>query len=150
LFVAHDLSVVNHISDHVAVMYVGQIVEVAETKALFSSPGHPYTSLLLSAIPEPDPRTRRRRVRPAAQTDTVSIQTNPAGPRQLLLQGEVANPAAPPSGCYFHPRCQYAVDTCTTVPPTLREIEPGRFVRCHRATELDLPGVAPRHSGPLP
>jgi peptide/nickel transport system ATP-binding protein len=121
LFVAHDLSVVRHISDRVAVMYVGQMVELAPASELFSQPKHPYTSALLSAIPVPDPRVR--------------------GTRQPL-QGEVANPAAPPSGCYFHPRCPFAVDVCKTTPPAWEEVEPRRFVRCHRAKELTLSGVA--------
>ncbi len=120
LFVAHDLSVVKHISDRVAVMYVGQIVEVADSASLFSQPLHPYTAALLSAIPVPDPRARSER-RP--------------------LTGEVANPAAPPSGCYFHPRCPYAVEKCKTTAPAWEELEPGRFVRCHRARELTLAGV---------
>src|SRR5438309_8732065 len=128
LFVAHDLSVVKHISDRVAVMYVGQMVELADTDALFASPKHPYTAALLSAIPEPDPRMRSR--------------GSKQGRRRVVLQGEVANPAAPPSGCYFHPRCQYAVDQCRTVAPTWEEIEPGHFVRCHRSRELQLPGVS--------
>src|SRR5438309_8155243 len=128
LFVAHDLSVVKHISDRVAVMYVGQMVELADTEALFTSPKHPYTAALLSAIPEPDPRARSR--------------GNKKGRRRVVLQGEVANPAAPPSGCYFHPRCQYAVDQCRTVAPIWEEIEPGHFVRCHRSRELQLPGVS--------
>ena len=89
LFVAHDLSVVKHISDRVAVMYVGQMVELADRDTIFSAPKHPYTSALLSAVPRPDPRSRAKRI---------------------TLLGEVANPAAPPSGCYFHPRCQFAVD----------------------------------------
>ncbi len=93
LFVAHDLSVVKHLSDRVAVMYVGKIVELAERDQLFSAPKHPYTAALLSAVPKPDPRARARR---------------------QPLRGEVANPAAPPSGCYFHPRCPYAIDICTT------------------------------------
>jgi peptide/nickel transport system ATP-binding protein len=133
LFVAHDLSVVKHISDRVAVMYVGQMVELAETTRLFAVPKHPYTSALLSSIPEPDPvnNPRRRRLNPAAA----------AASRRIVLQGEVANPAAPPSGCYFHPRCQFAVDTCRTLAPSWEEIEPGHFVRCHRARELSLPGV---------
>jgi peptide/nickel transport system ATP-binding protein len=122
LFVAHDLSVVKRISDRVAVMYVGQIVELAPTRKLFAQPLHPYTSALLSAIPEPNPRARSNRT---------------------ILQGEVANPAAPPSGCYFHPRCQYAIDVCKTTPPTWEEVEPGRHVRCHRARELTLAGVVP-------
>ena len=120
LFVAHDLSVVKHISDRVAVMYVGQIVEMAPAAALFAHPKHPYTSALMSAIPAPDPRLRAERAPPL---------------------GEVANPAAPPSGCYFHPRCPFAIDICKTTPPAWEELEPGRMVRCHRARELDLPGV---------
>jgi peptide/nickel transport system ATP-binding protein len=121
LFVAHDLSVVRHISSRVAVMYVGRIVELAATEELFGAPRHPYTAALLSAAPEPDPRARARRI---------------------ILQGEVANPASPPSGCYFHPRCPHAVDRCRTETPLWREISPARFVACHRAEELALPGVA--------
>jgi peptide/nickel transport system ATP-binding protein len=120
LFVAHDLSVVRHISNRVAVMYVGRMVELARTEALFSAPRHPYTAALLSAVPEPDPRTRSRR---------------------LVLQGEVANPAAPPAGCYFHPRCPYAIDVCRTETPAWQEIARGHFVGCHRAGELQLAGV---------
>src|SRR5256884_5323237 len=120
LFVAHDLSIVRHVSNRVAVMYVGRMVELAETEALFSAPKHPYTAALLSAVPEPDPRTRSRRI---------------------VLQGEVANPAAPPSGCYFHPRCPYAIDVCRAQAPTWREISPAHFVGCHRAPELQLAGV---------
>jgi peptide/nickel transport system ATP-binding protein len=120
LFVAHDLSVVRHISNRVAVMYVGRIVELAETDALFSTPRHPYTAALLSAAPEPDPRSRAKRV---------------------ILQGEVANPAAPPGGCYFHPRCPHAVDICRTQTPAWRELSPGHFAGCHRADELKLAGV---------
>jgi oligopeptide/dipeptide ABC transporter ATP-binding protein len=120
LFVAHDLSVVKHISDRVAVMYVGRIVEMAPTDALFTTPKHPYTAALLSAVPEPDPRIRSRR---------------------MVLQGEVANPANPPSGCYFHPRCPYATDTCRSQTPDWEEITPGHFVSCHRARELQLSGV---------
>jgi peptide/nickel transport system ATP-binding protein len=120
LFVAHDLSVVRHISDRVAVMYVGRIVELAETEALFTAPKHPYTAALLSAVPEPDPRVRSKRI---------------------ILQGEVANPAAPPPGCYFHPRCPHAVDVCRTQAPVWQEIAPARFVACHRAAELRLAGV---------
>jgi len=120
LFVAHDLSVVRHISNRVAVMYVGRMVELAETDALFSAPKHPYTAALLAAVLEPDPRTRSKRI---------------------VLQGDVANPASPPSGCYFHPRCAYAVDQCRTETPAWRELSSGRFVSCHRAEELQLPGV---------
>jgi peptide/nickel transport system ATP-binding protein len=120
LFVAHDLSVVRHISNRVAVMYVGRMVELAETDELFSAPKHPYTAALLSAAPEPDPRTRARR---------------------LVLSGEVANPAAPPGGCYFHPRCPHAIEVCRTQTPAWRETSPGHFVGCHRADELKLAGV---------
>jgi peptide/nickel transport system ATP-binding protein len=120
LFVAHDLSVVRHISSRVAVMYVGRMVEVAETTELFSRPKHPYTAALLSAVPEPDPRTRSQRI---------------------VLQGEVANPASPPGGCYFHPRCPYAIEVCRTQAPAWQEISPGHFVGCHRADELQLAGV---------
>ena len=120
LFVAHDLSVVRHISDRVAVMYVGRIVELAETERIFTAPKHPYTSALLSAVPEPDPRVRSKRI---------------------ILQGEVANPAAPPTGCYFHPRCPHAVDVCRTQAPIWQETAPAHFVACHRAAELRLAGV---------
>jgi peptide/nickel transport system ATP-binding protein len=134
LFVAHDLSVVKHISDRIAVMYVGQLVEMTDTDRLFGSPKHPYTAALLSAIPEPDPRVNRRR--------------RSGGTRKgVTLQGEVANPAAPPSGCYFHPRCQYAIDTCRSAAPAWEELEPGHFVRCHRARELQLQGVATPNGG---
>jgi peptide/nickel transport system ATP-binding protein len=121
LFVAHDLSVVKHISDRVAVMYVGKIVELADRDQIFNAPKHPYTSALLSAVPKPDPRARSKR---------------------LPLAGEVANPAAPPSGCYFHPRCPYAIDVCKTDPPAWEEKAPGQWARCHRSHELDLPGIA--------
>ena len=120
LFVAHDLSVVRHISNRVAVMYVGRMVELAKTDELYRAPRHPYTAALLSAAPEPDPRVRSRR---------------------LMLQGEVANPAAPPGGCYFHPRCPYAIDVCRTETPAWQEISPTHFVGCHRAHELQLAGV---------
>jgi peptide/nickel transport system ATP-binding protein len=120
LFVAHDLSVVKHVSDRVAVMYVGRIVEMARTAPLFATPKHPYTEALMSAVPKPDPRLRSQRI---------------------VLEGEVADPANPPSGCYFHPRCRYAVETCRTETPQLQEIQPGHFVSCHRAAELSLKGI---------
>jgi len=120
LFISHDLSVVEHISDRVAVMYVGKLVEHTLTDELFINPKHPYTEALLSAVPKPDPRLR-----------TESI----------LLQGEVADPANPPSGCYFHPRCQHRIDLCSTEEPKLREIALDHFVSCHRAEELRLMGV---------
>ena len=120
LFIAHDLSVVKHISDRVVVMYVGKVAEIAPVNDLFTSPLHPYTQALLSAVPKPDPMIGNKRV---------------------LLQGEVADPANPPPGCYFHPRCKYAKDICKQDTPELREIEPGRFAACHFAEELDLDGV---------
>jgi peptide/nickel transport system ATP-binding protein len=101
-------------------MYVGRMVELGETDAVFSTPKHPYTAALLSAVPEPDSRTRSRR---------------------LVLQGEVANPASPPSGCYFHPRCPHAIERCRTETPAWREVSRARFVACHRAEELTLAGV---------
>ncbi|MCB0187827.1 MAG: ATP-binding cassette domain-containing protein, partial [Caldilineaceae bacterium] len=122
LFVAHDLSVVKHVSDRVAVMYVGKIVEVAETAKLFEHPLHPYTEALLSAVPKPDPRLRSQRI---------------------ILEGDVADPANPPSGCYFHPRCRYNDGKrCVSELPELREIQPGHTVRCHYAEQLDLVGVS--------
>jgi peptide/nickel transport system ATP-binding protein len=120
LFISHDLSVVEHISDRVAVMYVGKLVESARTEELFSSPRHPYTEALLSAVPRPDPRRRSE---------------------PLVLQGDVADPANPPTGCYFHPRCRYCVDICKTQAPVLREISPDHFVSCHRAEEIQIQGI---------
>lgn len=120
LFVAHDLSVVEHISDRVAVMYVGRIVELAETEELFSTPKHPYTEALLSAVPQTDPDSKKQRI---------------------VLSGEIPNPANPPSGCYFHPRCPYAQSICREVEPPLEEVTPGHFASCHFASELALRGV---------
>jgi peptide/nickel transport system ATP-binding protein len=120
LFIAHDLSVIEHISDRVSVMYVGKLVETAATEELFLNPMHPYTEALLSSVPKPDPRMRSKRI---------------------VLEGEVADPANPPSGCYFHPRCRYAIDRCHQETPELRELEPDHFVACHRAEELSLAGV---------
>jgi peptide/nickel transport system ATP-binding protein len=117
LFIGHNLSVVKHICDRVAVMYVGKIVENATALELFGAPKHPYTAALMAAVPVPDPR---RRV------------------GDVELQGEVASPANPPSGCYFHPRCPHAVDLCRTRTPVLEEISPGHLVSCHRAKELSL------------
>ena len=126
LFVSHDLSVVEHICDRVSVMYVGKMVELAETEALFATPKHPYTEALLSAIPTPDPE--------------VSME-------RILLPGEVANPANPPSGCYFHPRCSYVQEVCKTTAPVWEEIEPGHFALCHFAKELQLHGVQSQPEG---
>ena len=121
LFVAHDLSVVRHVCNRVAVMYVGKLVEMAETDELFSAPRHPYTEALLSAVPKPDPRARRKRI---------------------LLEGDVADPANPPTGCYFHPRCRYSDGArCVHEEPVLREVAPEHFVSCHYAEQLSLTGV---------
>ncbi len=120
LFVAHDLSVVEHISDRVAVMYVGKLVEHATTAELYANPRHPYTEALLSAVPKPDPRIR---VEP------------------MVLTGEVADPANAPSGCAFHPRCRYAQEICKIERPALREIEREHWSACHFAEELRLMGV---------
>ncbi|HEY88949.1 MAG TPA: ATP-binding cassette domain-containing protein [Thermoflexia bacterium] len=120
IFVAHDLSVVQHISDRVAVMYVGKIAEVVDSDTLYNNPLHPYTEALMSAIPKPDPLYKSKRI---------------------VMQGDVADPANPPSGCYFHPRCRYAKDICREKEPEFRELKPGHFVSCHLAEELNLSGV---------
>jgi oligopeptide/dipeptide ABC transporter ATP-binding protein len=128
LFVAHDLSVVKHVSHRVAVMYVGKIVEIAPTRSLFARPRHPYTEALLSAVPVPDPRRRSRRI---------------------VLAGDVADPANVPPGCPFHPRCAYAVERCRAEPPALRELAPGHCASCHRAEELSLAGVGEGQPTPV-
>ena len=120
LFVAHDLSVVKHVSDRVAVMYVGRMVEIGSTSDLFARPRHPYTEAPLSAVPKPDPRIRAERI---------------------ILERDVADPAHPPPGCHFHPRCRYAVERCKVDTPTLEEVAPNCWVSCHRARELALRGV---------
>jgi peptide/nickel transport system ATP-binding protein len=120
LFISHDLGVIQHISDRVGVMYVGKMVEMADTDELFNNPKHPYTEALLSAKPLPDPRKKANRI---------------------ILSGEVANPANPPSGCYFHPRCKYATDLCKKEVPQWTEVEPEHFVACHYAQELTLQGA---------
>ncbi|MBS4217544.1 ATP-binding cassette domain-containing protein [Bacillus sp. FJAT-49711] len=119
LFISHDLGVIQHISDRVGVMYVGKMVETATTEELFTNPKHPYTEALLSAKPMPNPRLKKERI---------------------ILKGEVANPANPPSGCYFHPRCPYAQEICKLQAPTFNEVSPGHQVACHFAGELDLKG----------
>ena len=121
LFVSHNLSVVRHICDRVTVMYVGKIVETATSDELFVRPRHPYTTALLAALPVADPRVKSSNVE---------------------LPGDVASPANPPSGCYFHPRCEYCIDSCKTEAPVYRELTPGHFAACHRADELDLKGMA--------
>jgi oligopeptide/dipeptide ABC transporter ATP-binding protein len=120
LFIAHDLSVVRHISNRVAVMYLGKIVELASSEELFTRPRHPYTEALMSAVPVADPDLARTRIR---------------------LEGEVPSPINPPSGCPFHPRCRYATEVCRVEPPALAEIGAGRLVSCHHAKTLDLQGV---------
>ena len=121
LFIAHDLSVVEHVSDDVAVMYVGKLVEQAPTQALFSRPRHPYTEALFSAIPRPDPD------QPLPETGGI--------------EGELPDPANPPRGCYFHPRCPYAEDICREQEPPLVEIAPDHTAACHFADQLQLQGL---------
>jgi peptide/nickel transport system ATP-binding protein len=121
LFIAHDLSVVAHIADRVAVMYLGQVVELAPTDSLFHTPKHPYTEALLSAIPEVDP----------------GVEMTP-----ISLKGEIPNPINPPSGCRFHTRCPYVQERCRNEVPAWREVKPGHFASCHFADELALKGTA--------
>jgi peptide/nickel transport system ATP-binding protein len=109
LFISHDLGVVRHLADRVVVMYLGRVVEIAPTKALFAAPNHPYTQALLAEVPRLD--RRRRRFAP--------------------IQGEIPSPLAPPPGCHFHPRCPHAFARCAAEAPALREIAPGRFSACH-------------------
>jgi len=120
LFISHDLSVVEYLANRVLVMYVGKLIEIAPTDQLFTTPRHPYTEALLSAVPKPVPRRKRERI---------------------LLAGDVADPANPPSGCYFHPRCRYARERCRTEAPLLREVTPSHQVACHFAEELTLSGA---------
>ncbi len=119
LFISHDLSVVEHISDRVGVMYLGKMVEYGETEQIFAHPKHPYTEALMSAVPVADPTFQQERI---------------------PLKGEIPNPANPPSGCYFHTRCRYCRQKCKEVAPEYKEIEPGHFVACHYAKELNLRG----------
>ena len=123
LFISHDLSVIQHISDRVVVMYVGKVVEVAPTDDLFAQPLHPYTEALLLSIPKPDPRNRMK---------------------EIFLSGETPSPVTPPSGCYFHPRCNYATEQCAQEAPALRLIGANRQVACHYAETLNLRGVEPQ------
>jgi peptide/nickel transport system ATP-binding protein len=121
LFIAHDLSVVEHISDRVAVMYLGNLAELAQAGDLYNSPLHPYTEALLSAVPRTDP-------------DYVS--------QRMILPGDVPSPADPPPGCKFHPRCRYAQDVCHQEYPEWRELSEDHWVACHLTEELNLSGIA--------
>ena len=121
LFISHDLSVVEHISDKVGVMYLGRMVEFASTEDMFAKPMHPYTEALLSAVPVADPKYKMERI---------------------PLKGEIPNPANPPSGCYFHERCQYCIEKCKTESPELKQMPDGRLCACHRAEELSLRGFS--------
>ncbi|MCP4395889.1 MAG: ATP-binding cassette domain-containing protein [bacterium] len=121
IFVAHDLSVVEHISDRIIVMYVGNMVELAKTTELLKNPLHPYTEALISAVPPADP----------------DIETD-----RIILEGDVPSPANPPSGCVFHPRCRYAQDVCKKEIPEIKEPIPEHYAHCHFAGELNLKGIA--------
>lgn len=120
LFIAHDLSLIKYISDRIAVMYLGKVVEMAEAKELFLNPKHPYTEALMSAVPVPDPRYKIK---------------------QILLIGDVPSPLNPPGGCNFHPRCPYSKDICERDLPQYREIGGAHFVACHYADSLNLNGI---------
>ena len=120
IFISHDLSVVEHICDTIAVMYVGKLVELAPTEEVLRNPKHPYSEALVSAVPPADPDIKVDRI---------------------ILQGDVPSPANPPTGCNFHPRCRYAQDICSREEPQLTQVESGHFVSCHFAEELDLQGV---------
>jgi peptide/nickel transport system ATP-binding protein len=121
LFIAHDLSVVEHISDRVAVMYLGNIVELADAKELYCNPLHPYSEALLSAVPRTDPDFVKNRI---------------------VLQGDVPSPANPPSGCAFHPRCRFAKDICSQEKPAWREMRADHWAACHLADSLSLEGIS--------
>lgn len=120
LLISHDLSVVEYVSNRVAVMYVGKLVELADTEEIFRHPRHPYTEALLMAVPRISERDR---------------------PETYTLSGNVADPANPPSGCYFHPRCRYATDICSTKPVVMKQVANGHQVACHRSRDLSLKGL---------
>ncbi|MGC1379362.1 MAG: oligopeptide/dipeptide ABC transporter ATP-binding protein [Anaerolineales bacterium] len=122
LFISHDLSVIRHICDNVVVMYVGQVVEIAASMELFINPRHPYTEALMSAVPVTNPKARDAGVR-------------------IRLEGEIADPSNPPTGCYFHPRCRYAKERCKIEKPALRDLGDNHYVACHFSEELKLAHV---------
>ncbi len=118
LFIAHDLLVVRHISDRIAVMYLGHMVELADADKIYDKPLHPYTKALISAVPVPDPKVAKAN-------------------KRIELSGEIPSPLNAPAGCPFHTRCPYATDTCREVMPDFKEVETGRFVACHRVSEIN-------------
>lgn len=118
LFIAHDLLVVKHISDRIAIMYLGKVVELADADELYNNPLHPYAKSLLSAVPEPDPKTARAN-------------------KRIVLNGDIPSPLNAPSGCPFRTRCAYCTDRCAEDMPTFNEVQPGHFVACHRVAEIN-------------
>ena len=132
LFISHDLSVVSLLSHRVAVMYLGEIVELGPTENIFHHPWHPYTEALLASVPEPDPRVERAKTR--AKT-------------RIVLRGDIPSPVNRPGGCSFHPRCPYAFQRCHEEKPPLKQYSPGRWVSCHL---LEEPGSQPIGRQPQP
>ena len=123
LFVSHNLGVIRHVADRIAVMYLGHLVELADNRDVFEHPMHPYTEALMKAVPIADPAI-------------------PSGMESM--SGEIGNPLNPPSGCPFHPRCRMACDECSRIKPELRDMGNGHFVACHRADEIELDGIHQR------